>query len=693
MHSYPSALRSEKRRWEENLGRYRFSARTYLLGLIAAAIIPVWLFAAYVLISFALSQQQTYRDQSVELARQSAATVDGALRDMLVRIDALARSSSFEDGDFQSIHAEASRLVRDTDQVVILRDFERRQIFNTQAEYGKPLPPAVALTADERAAFEAEQYRVSNVYMNPISGEPRIEVARPLKLKDGTRSILAISTPTSSLHRVLMPAVLEGWVVGVGDRTGSYITRSERHDDVTGKPGVAEYLNKATGLSGTFTASNQFGDRLLAGYYRSPFSGWLYAANIQLAVVEAPLWRSLIGVIGIGAAALAMSLLLAYVVGRVITGETQELATQALNLGAGKPVRRFNSRLSEFELIGEALVDAGAMIRERTSELEAVLDTVPVAVWFTYDQAGRQVMRNRYAIELMGLSPGHSKPFGSPEEVIETIAMKNGEIVTRENRPLTKAMRGEITDNEEFLYRLPDGTEMTLLSSARPIADLNGAIIGAVQVSVDITERKRAETQRRLLTKELDHRVKNNLAIVQALVQQTLRGADNLADAQADIVARLAALANAHDILTKNAWLEGDLRTTIEATVLTQTSSERLALTGPEVKLSPNQVMAISLGAHELATNAVKYGALSNDVGRVAIDWIVLEMDCKRQLVVEWVERGGPVVQQPQKRGFGSRLLERMAASEGGSVTRTFGPEGLTCTLQFPLAPLDQANE
>lgn len=675
-----------------DLGRYRLSARTYLLGLISAAIIPVWLFAAYVLISFALAQQQNYRDQSVDLARQAAAVVDGSLRDMLVRLDALARSVSFENGDFEQIHAEARRLIRGTDQIIALRDFHQRQLFNTQAEYGSPLPSTPALKDDERAAFEAEQYHISNVYLNPISGEPRISVARPMKLKDGTRSILAVSTSTSSLNSVLAPAVPDGWVVGVGDRAGVYITRSERHADVTGKPGVSEYLNKATGPSGTFTASNQFGDQLLAGYYRSPFSGWLYAANVNLSIVEAPLWRSLLGVIGIGAAALAISLSLAYVLGRVITGETQELAAQALTLGAGKPVRRYKSRLTEFELVSEALVDADAMIRERTTELEAVLDTVPVAVWFTYDRSGRQVMRNRYALELMELSPEHSKPFGSPDEVIETIAIKDGQIVTRENRPLTKAMRGEITDHEEFLYRLPNGTEMTLLSSARPIADLNGTIIGAVQVSVDITERKRAETQRRLLTKELDHRVKNNLAIVQALVQQTLRGADSLADAQADIIARLAALANAHDILTKNAWLEGDLRTTIEATVLTQTSKERLTLRGPEVKLSPNQVMAISLGAHELTTNAIKYGALSNHLGSITISWKVLETASKPQLFIEWVERGGPVVVSPGKRGFGSRLLERMTASEGGSVTRTFEPAGFTCTLKFPLS-LNQATD
>lgn len=671
--------------WRETLHR-RFSARTYLLGLIAAAIVPVWLFAAYVLVSFALTQQHTYRQQSVDLARQAAATVDGSLRDMLVRIDALARSAALEDGNLQIMHAEALRLTRGTEQVVSLRYFDQRTLLDTQIAFGEPLPPAPPLTAEEEDALKAGQPYVSDVYSNPISSEPRIGVARNVRLKDGAEAILSVSISTSAIHKVLVSATPERWVIGVGDRRGVYVTRSERHEEVSGKPGVAEYLSKAIGQSGSFTASNQFGDELLAGYYRSPFSGWLYAANIQLSIVEAPLWQSLLAILGIGATALAISLLLAFLFGRLLTVETHELEAQALALGAGRPVPSFRSRFTEFGLVSEALVDADAMIRERTSELEAVLDNVPVAVWFTYDPAGRQVIRNRYATELMGLSEDHQRPFGSPEEVIDTIAIKDGQPVAREDRPLTKAMRGELTDHEEFLYRLPTGTEITLLSSARPILDLRGNIVGSVQISMDITERKRAETQRRLLTKELDHRVKNNLAIVQALVQQTLRGTDNLSDAREDIVARLGALANAHDILTRNAWLEGDLRTAVEATVLTQTSADRVSLDGPEVSLSPNQVMAISLGAHELTTNAVKYGALSNQTGRVSISWTVSEIDDGKRLEIIWVERGGPAVSHPSKRGFGSRLLDRMSASEGGTVSRQFEAEGLTCTLTFRLA-------
>jgi two-component sensor histidine kinase/PAS domain-containing protein len=657
------------------------------LALIAAAVVPVWLFAGFVLVSFAISQQQTYRDQAIDLARQSAAIVDGELRDMLVRLDGLARSVAFEEGDMAKAHAEARRLVAGTDQTILLRNLSQRQFFNTEVQFGSPMPPAATLTTEEVSVFQAGQPRVSDVKVDPGSTEPYVAVTRPLVLRDGSSALLSIATSTLALNRVLTPTVPAGWVVGVGDRSGVYVTRSARHEEVSGKPGVTEYISEAVGRFGSFTSANQFGEKLLAGYQRSEFSDWLFAANISLATVEAPLWRSLFGVVGIGAVALAISLLLAFLMGKTFTGEAKKLAAQALAIGSGHAVQPLETRFVEFEQVSDAFVDADAMIRERTSELEAVLDTVPVAVWFTYDPAGRQVIRNRYAVELMKLPTDQKRPFGLPDEVIDTVALKDGQPVSRDDRPLTKAMRGEQTDHEEFLYRLPDGTELILSSSARPIHDDKGKLIGAVQISMDVTDRKRAETQRRLMAKELDHRVKNNLAIVQALVQQTLRNADNLDDAQTDVVARLAALANAHDILTKNAWLEGDLQTTIEATVLAQASSDRVTIEGPQVSLAPTQVMAISLAMHELTTNAVKYGALSNESGQVTISWHVAAPDKRRQLEVIWTERGGPPVVPPTRRGFGSRLLERMTASEGGSATRAFEPEGLTCTLRLPLEP------
>ncbi|MET0598644.1 MAG: HWE histidine kinase domain-containing protein [Mesorhizobium sp.] len=678
-----------------NPASHRYRARTYLLGLIAVAVVPVWAFAAYLLMSFAMAKQEDYREAAVQLARQAAAVVDGELNQVITRLDGLARSSELAEANFAKLHAEARRLVAGTDQIVLLRKFGEEQVLNTQFDFGTALPAAITLTPEEVADFHSKRIRISGVYASPIGGEPRIAVARPVTLAPGDTLVMAITVPTSAIHAALVRHVPAGWVVGIGDRTGVYVTRSERHEQVTGKPGLPDYLEKAAGQSGTFVATNQFGEVLLAGYVRSALSGWLFGANVPLAVVEAPLWQSFWGVLGMGALAMLLSAVLAYLVGKSLTRETAALASRAMSLGEGRPVPPLKTRLAEFALVSDAFQAAQSMLRKRTSELETVLETVPAAVWFTYDPEARQVIRNRYAAELMGLSLEEHGTFGAPDMVIDTVAMKDGRSVPREDRPLTRAMRGEHTDHEEFAYYLPDGTERILLSSARPIYDAAGrTVVGAVQISLDISERKRAEEQRQLLTKELDHRVKNNLAIVQALAQQTLRNSSSLSEATTVLGARLAALSRAQDVLTRNSWAEGDLREVIDASVLVQAPHGRIEIAGPVVKLSPRQVMAVTLAMHELTTNAVKYGALGERGGRVRIDWQIVKERPRHVLRLTWLESGGPpVAGEPEKKGFGSRLLEQVAAGEGGRAEMRFTDDGLRCTLVLPMQTTIVADE
>ena len=656
------------------------------MGLIAAAVIPVWLFAAYLLISFARSEQSDYREQAILLARQSADSLEGELRAALIRLDGLARSSAMADGRLEQIHAEARRLVEGTSQIILLRDFGSNQFFNTAVDFASSLPPAIPLQAEELQAFQSGSPWVSDVYRSPISGELRIAVVRPVVLRGNQNALLAVTLPTTTLRDLLVSTVPAGWVVGVADRADIYVTRSARHDEVAGTPGVPEYIEKAVGTAGAFTATNQFGDVWLAGYYRSSFSDWLYGANIALAVVEAPFWKSIYGILSLGAAALSLSLLLTFFVGKRLAVETGLLAASATALGRGEPVIPTPTRLSEYAVVGNALIAAEKTLKKRTRELEAVLETAPVAVWFTYDPEGIRVIRNRFAAELMGLSTEDHSTFGVTDTVINTIATKDGVQISRDDRPLTRSMRGKHTDNEEFVYVLPSGRQLVLLTSARPIRDDAGQIIGAVQVSLDITDRKRGEEERRLLASELSHRVKNNLAVVQALAQQTLRGAKDLADARGTLRSRLAALGRAHDVLTHHSWADGDLREVMEAGLASQAHADRVDLSGPQISIPARLVMVVTLVFHELTTNAIKYGALSNSTGRISISWWVSVDSDVQTVFIRWIEAGGPPVSQPGHRGFGSELLEGMVASEGGHSTHHFDPTGFSCTIRFRLA-------
>jgi two-component sensor histidine kinase len=178
--------------------------------------------------------------------------------------------------------------------------------------------------------------------------------------------------------------------------------------------------------------------------------------------------------------------------------------------------------------------------------------------------------------------------------------------------------------------------------------------------------------------------VKNNLATVQAIAFQTLRGDIPLAEAKTRFEARLMALSRAHNLLTEQNWGGAPLdRVVRDSTEHLSGEQERFALSGPPVWIAPRAALALALALHELGTNAAKYGALSRDGGRVSIAWREAPGD---RLVVEWKEKGGPPVEPPARRGFGSRLIERgLAGDLGGTARLAFEPDGLRCTIEAAL--------
>ena len=206
----------------------------------------------------------------------------------------------------------------------------------------------------------------------------------------------------------------------------------------------------------------------------------------------------------------------------------------------------------------------------------------------------------------------------------------------------------------------------------------------------DISERKLAEARQQLLVNELNHRVKNALATVQAIAAQSLRGADVSAEARDRFTERLMALARANDLLVAAKW-EGAELAAIAAQVASPYAgvddSERFAIEGPRIQLTVNTATAMALALHELATNAAKYGALSRPEGRVSLSWDVSGEGPDRRLGLSWRESGGPVVTPPARTGFGTRLIERGLASElKAAVAIDYAPAGVVCTLTAPLS-------
>ncbi|TYR32347.1 PAS domain-containing protein [Mesorhizobium microcysteis] len=212
------------------------------------------------------------------------------------------------------------------------------------------------------------------------------------------------------------------------------------------------------------------------------------------------------------------------------------------------------------------------------------------------------------------------------------------------------------------------------------IRNRDGEITGIFVQGMDRTEAVRTQQRQKLLLDELNHRVKNTLATVQSIASQTLRAIDDPVEAKTRFEARLRALSNAHNLLSEREWASTSL-STILSQELSIYESSRVAAKGPAVTLSPKTSIAIAMVVHELATNAAKHGALAGDDGSLRVDWQ------KRgdRLMLDWTERGGPPARPPERRGFGSRLIERVVNGElGGEIETRYDAAGFSCTIDVP---------
>lgn len=239
---------------------------------------------------------------------------------------------------------------------------------------------------------------------------------------------------------------------------------------------------------------------------------------------------------------------------------------------------------------------------------------------------------------------------------------------------------GEVYDIEHRV-RMREGDYRWARSRAWPRRGTEGEILLWYGSTEDIHERKAAEEHQRLLINELNHRVKNTLASVQAIAFQTLKGDLPLADARARFEARLMALSSAHNLLTEENWGGAALERVLDGAT-EHLGRTRFDMAGPAIRLSPRAALAIAMAVHELGTNAAKYGALSVEGGRVRIAWAIED----ERLRLAWEESGGPPVSPPSRQGFGSRLIERgLEMDLGGRASLRFEPAGLRCEIEGAL--------
>jgi len=323
-------------------------------------------------------------------------------------------------------------------------------------------------------------------------------------------------------------------------------------------------------------------------------------------------------------------------------------------------------------------------IRESEQHMRDLLEALPAAV-YTTDANGRITFFNKACSEMAGRTP----QIGDEWCVTWRLYSADGTPMAHDQCPMAVALKEDRpVRNVEAIAERPDGTLVPFMPYPTPLHAADGKLIGAINMLVDISERKQAETRQKTLIDELNHRVKNTLATVQSLALQTARHSDSLPDFSKRYEKRLLGLARAHDLLTKRNWEDAPLDYLMREVLGFMSASwgERVEIRGPSITLGPRAALSLTMVLTELATNAAKYGALSSDAGTLSLTWQARDRAGQTMLDVVWKESGGPQVQAPTRRGFGTRLMERCIERDlGGEIDLVFEPEGVYCRMVIPL--------
>jgi PAS domain S-box-containing protein len=309
-----------------------------------------------------------------------------------------------------------------------------------------------------------------------------------------------------------------------------------------------------------------------------------------------------------------------------------------------------------------------------------------IGTW-SWDIANNLLYGDENFARLYGVDPKRAAQGATPEECSRRYHPDDDAI--------DAALR-RLKDSDDNLARerrivLPDGSLRWLWAKGQITRDASGVATHWTGASVDITALKLAQEQQKVLMDKLSHRVKNTLAVVQASASQTFRVAGSKEEANEALSSRLVALSKAQDVLLRGSGSKSGLSDLVRAALFLHSEEQhgQFDIEGPGMEIGPQASLYLALAFHELGTNAIKYGALAQAAGRVVVVWRVDLSNGEANLHLRWQESAGPIVSPPDRKGFGSRLIERSLAGALGAVVKLeFLPTGAILNLEVPVANL-----
>ena len=672
----------------ERIRRHTFSIQTQLLLYSLTLMVPALVFGGLMIVRSAALERQGLDREIEERVHSLAASIDRELASTTTTLKALSSSPSLADGDLKAFYGQAMAAQEVGGDHFFLTAPSGRQVLNTRVAWGEPLPEVSG--NDWRDVIEARRPRVSDLYFGQVAKALAFSVSVPVKKGSKVAYVLSASISPERIHEILQRANFDkGWIVVVADRKGTIVARSQDFAGFVGRP--QEQWDASKEHTGIWHTTDTESVPILRASAFSQQSGWLISTIVPEAIANRSLSRSLAFVVAVAVSFMLLSVLLAYLFGRRIADPIKQLVSGAEALGRGDPVRHISPSTLEVRSVGDALVEAAKTrqsmeqsLRESEDRLRLALASTDTGTWdwdlnagvFTWDERMR---------ELWGVGP---------DEPV-TIETYLGALHPQDREPtlqaIQKAQRAEASpaeyDVEHRVIGKRDGIERWVGSQGRAHFS-DGVPVRMTGTARDITERKRAVEHVHLLMREITHRSKNLLAVIQAMARQSKQGSRTVDDFEVRFSGRLQALAAAHDLLVQRDWHGVGVAELVRSQLghYLDRQASQIVIKGDNLVVTPEAAQNIGLAVHELSTNAAKYGALSVAEGQVTVAWgWVADGSAGPLFRMHWIEAGGPGVVPPAQKGFGQIVLEQLAARAlRGEAELRFEPGGVRWVIDVP---------